>query len=239
MIKKSKAIIRQLIKNQDEIILQNKELEWAHVFHDSIKENCEIEKLGLNIGRWAGNYAFFYVLNRILSDFKPLRILELGLGESTKLISTYLIHYLTNSYHLIIEHDDEWIESFRSRFNLASNSEIKKCEIDRINVNSNEVLIYKDFNKIIQENFDLYIIDGPFGSDRFSRYNIISLVERFGTNEFIILFDDSHRTGEQDTINTIMELLNNKKINFYSASYSGLKSVTVIASEKFKYTTSL
>lgn len=239
MIKKSKAIIRQLIKNQDEIILQNKELEWAHVFHDSIKENCEIEKLGLNIGRWAGNYAFFYVLNRILSDFKPLRILELGLGESTKLISTYLIHYLPNSYHLIIEHDDEWIESFRSRFNLASNSEIKKCEIDRINVNSNEVLIYKDFNKIIQENFDLYIIDGPFGSDRFSRYNIISLVERFGTNEFIILFDDSHRTGEQDTINTIMELLNNKKINFYSASYSGLKSVTVIASEKFKYTTSL
>lgn len=239
MIKKSKAIIRQLIKNQDEIILQNKELEWAHVFHDSIKENGEIEKLGLNIGRWAGNYAFFYVLNRILSDFNPLRILELGLGESTKLISTYLIHYLPNSYHLIIEHDDEWIESFRSRFNLASNSEIKKCEIDRINVNSNEVLIYKDFNKIIQENFDLYIIDGPFGSDRFSRYNIISLVERFGTNEFIILFDDSHRTGEQDTINTIMELLNNKKINFYSAAYSGLKSVTIIASEKFKYTTSL
>jgi hypothetical protein len=239
MIKKAKAIIHQLIKNQNEIILQNRELEWAHVFHDSVKENDEIEKLGLHVGRWAGNYAFFYVLNRILSDCKPLRILELGLGESSKLISTYLIHYLPNSYHLIIEHDDEWIKSFRSRFNLASNSEIKKCEIDRMIVNNNEVIIYKDFNNIIQENFDLYIIDGPFGSDRFSRYNIITLVERFESNEFIILFDDSHRIGEQDTIKIITELLNGKKINFYIASYSGLKSVTVIASEKFKYTTSL
>ena len=45
--------------------LHTKEIEWAHIYHDSIRGKKPIEELGLNIGRWAGNYSFFYVLNRI------------------------------------------------------------------------------------------------------------------------------------------------------------------------------
>ena len=110
MIKKIKSLINDFRENNKNIIsllqlnhIQSKELEWAHIYHDSIRGKKHIENLSLNIGRWAGNYSFFYVLNRILNDYKPEKILDLGLGESSKLISTYLEHYLPNSTHTIVE----------------------------------------------------------------------------------------------------------------------------------------
>ena len=87
------------------ILHQSLEIEWAHVYHDSIRDKPYLQNLSLNIGRWAGNYAFFYLLNRILFETKPKRILELGLGESSKLISVYIENILVNSEHLIFEHN--------------------------------------------------------------------------------------------------------------------------------------
>ena len=101
-----------------------KELNWANIYHDSIRGKKEIEALSLNIGRWAGNYAFFYVLHTILSKGKPTNVLELGLGESTKFISTYLKNYLPQTSHIVIEHDESWISFFNSSFELNSNSKI-------------------------------------------------------------------------------------------------------------------
>ena len=39
--------------------------------------------------------------------------------------------------------------------------------------------------------YDLYIIDGPFGSSRYSRFDIFSQVEKFQKeDEFILIFYD-------------------------------------------------
>jgi len=84
MIKKIKELIKENRANNNKIYLQTKELEWANIFHDSIRGKKHIDDLGLNIGRWAGSYPFFYVLNRILSDYCPSSILEFGLAESSK-----------------------------------------------------------------------------------------------------------------------------------------------------------
>ena len=64
---------------------------------------------------------FFYVLNRILSDYKPSSILEMGLWESTKFISYYANNYLPNSSHFVIEQSQEWLDTFNGRFKLADN----------------------------------------------------------------------------------------------------------------------
>ncbi len=86
----------------------------------------------------------------------------------------------------------------------------------------------------------MYIIDGPYGSDRYSRYDIVSLVEKFTVDdEFLLLIDDSHRIGELDTIKDIQILLNNKNIIHYIGHYHGLKKQTIIGSKKYKYATSL
>jgi hypothetical protein len=239
MLNKIKKLIQENRALNHEILLQSKELEWAHIYHDSIRGNQPIESLNLNIGRWAGNYCFFYVLNRILSDYKPSFILEFGLGESTKFISTYLEHYLIDSNHIVIEQSQEWNDFFTSSFQLSKRSQVIHCQLEKIKVKDFEVNCYSGFDKKITQKFDLYVVDGPFGSPRYSRYDIVTLVNNFEMNdEFIILFDDTNRSGEKDTLADILSVLNSKDIVNYTAHYQGNKRVTLIVSEAYKYSIS-
>ena len=231
--------IKALYKGQQEVLNLMREIEWAHIFHDSIRGNKPIEELALNIGRWAGNYSFFYVLNRILSEYKPAKILDLGLGESSKLISVYLNHLLANSSHVIVEHDLAWIDSFNARFSLTDRSTLIHCPLKKIQINGFDSFSYDRFEERVNERFDLYIVDGPFGSDRFSRYNIMSLVSQFDVHdEFIIIMDDTNRQGEGDTLEAIKEALRKKGILFFSDNYVGNKTNSLIVTKKYKNATS-
>ncbi|WP_299251637.1 hypothetical protein [uncultured Lacinutrix sp.] len=240
MIKKVKKIIKKYLKLQEQSNLQLKELEWAHIYHDSIRGKYALQNLPLNIGRWAGNYAFFYILNRILSDFKLQRILEFGLGESTKFISTFIDNYHINSHLLTVEHDSNWKDLFLSSFNLTDNAKIKIHDLKEKEVNGYKSKGYNLIENKIKEVFDLYIVDGPFGSDNYSRYDIVSLLKNVSKNDdFIIIMDDYHRLGEQQTVEDILKLLKNKDISVFTKEYIGNKSVFVITTSKYKYVTSM
>jgi hypothetical protein len=240
MLNRIISIVRENRQLHKENLLQLKELEWAHVYHDSIRGKDWLEKLPLNIGRWAGNYSFFYVLNRILSDYKPNKILELGLGESSKFVSTYLENYLLNSSHTIIEQDENWKNSFETNYKLSSRSKIIHCLLQVKEIKGFKTKAYQSLDEKIKENFDLYIVDGPHGSERYSRYDIVSLVSNLSVeNQFIILMDDTNRQGEKDTVADIKELLKTKNISYYQGDYIGNKCVTLIVSEKYKYSISM
>ena len=190
-IKKRQSKTEKLLK---ESILLSQELEWANVFHDSIKGKPWLTSLSINIGRWAGNYSFFYLLHRILQDYKPSSILEFGLGESSKFISTYLSNALPNTKHVVIEHETIWEAKFNENFTLATNSSIINCALIQTQVNGFTTNSYEKLQNKITTPFDFYIVDGPFGSDRFSRYDMYYIAENFTIkDEFIILFDDTHR----------------------------------------------
>ena len=244
---KFKNIFRNILNDSKDdynvkrqILLQTIELEWAHIYHDSIRGKKWLEELPLNIGRWAGNYSFFYVLNRILMDYKPKSILDLGLGESSKFISTYIDNFLPDTLHTIVEHNEEWIHVFQEKFGLSKRSTIFFCPLIKAEVKGYKTNSYDGFNDNINQKFDLYIVDGPFGSERFSRYNIISLIEKFDLNDqFIIMMDDTNRLGEQDTLNDIKKYLDLIGITYYVGEYQGNKNVTIIATDKFKYSISL
>lgn len=229
----------RLLFNDQRVYLQTKEIEWAHIYGDSIRGKIYLQNLPINVGRWAGNYSFFYILNRILNDYKPKNILDLGLGESSKFISTYLDNYLIESKHTIVEQDQNWITGFNDKFTLSSRSKIIYCELKEKHIKGHIVNYYDGFADQIKDNFDLYIVDGPFGSDRYSRYDIVDLVENFSFDkEFIIIMDDSERQGEQDTIKDILNILRTKGVIFYVGVYTGNKQNTIIASEKYKFATS-
>ena len=219
-------------------INQNSELEWAHIYHDSIRGKKWLEDLPLNIGRWAGNYTFFYVLNRILSDHKPKSIVELGLGESSKFISTFLDNYLHESNHLIIEHDQEWINHFSSNFDLSDRSIIKRYDLSEIQVNGKLTKAYKEL--IFDQDFDLYLIDGPFGNRYYSRYNIVQIANDFNPqHDFIIVFDDVHRKGDLQSFEELKNRLQEKGFKIHSKIYSGNKDVGVLATDKYRFVSSL
>jgi len=230
---------KRMKKKLNENLAYNRELDWANVYHDSIRGKEHLLNLPLNIGRWAGSYSFFYILNRILNEYKPTSILELGLGESTKFIATYGKHYLELKNHTVVEHDNEWISIFQQNFQISSFTKILQFDLEEKQINNYSSTSYSGLEKEITEKFDLYIIDGPFGSDRFSRHNIVDLAMNFNTeDEFIILMDDCDRKGEMDTVNDLIKILNKKNIKFYTRKYIGLKGQFLIVTEKYKFTTS-
>jgi hypothetical protein len=240
LIKKAKGILNESRNNKKKQLEQLEELEWAHIYKETIRGRRWLEDLGISPGRWAGNYSFFYVLTRILIDYKPKKIIEFGLGESSKLISTFLENQLVSSKHLIVEQSTEWIEKFNYRFSLSQKTEIIHLPMIERNVKQFSVNSYANIENKINELFDLYIVDGPFGSDRYSRYDICLLADNFKLNdEFIIIIDDFHRQGEKETAMELINKLNKKGIKTYMGLYSGNKAQIIIVTEKYKYATSL
>ena len=175
----------------------------------------------------------------MLNEYKLASILELGLGESTKFIATYGQHYIKLKNHTVVEHDNEWISIFQQNFQITSFTRILQLNLEEKQINSFKSTSYLGLEKEITEKYDLYIIDGPFGSDRFSRHTIVDLAMNFNPeDEFIILMDDCDRKGEMDTVNDLIKLLNKKNIKFYTRKYIGLKDQLLIVTEKYKFTTS-
>lgn len=236
MLKKIKNLIQENIKfhkaHQDTL----SELYWANVYHDSIRGKKELENLGLNIGRWAGNYTFFYVLNRIMNDYQPKKIIEFGLGESTKFISTYIENYTPDSVHTVIEQDENWRTAFLNRFLVSDKTTIKVLPLTTQKVHGFDTNSYAEIGEKVNEKFDLYIVDGPFGSNHYSRYDIVTLAEKLEANdEFIIIIDDYNRKGEQQTVQVLIKMLEQKGIVIHKGQYKGLKSVLILATEQYKY----
>jgi len=240
MIKKIKTLIREFTENQAYIIRQNQELVWAHVYHDSIRGENHIENLPINIGRMAGDYAFFYLLNRIMSDAQPRRILEFGLGESSKFISAWLQQDSNFRTHQIIEQSSVWATEYSNRFNLSEFSNISICPLVKKKINNYNVNCYQGLTDVVSGTFDFYLVDGPFGSSHYSRYDILFMAERLSSDDdFIIVIDDFDRVGEKETSEALGALFDAKQMKIYTQVYTGLKEVWVLTTSKYRFLTSI
>ena len=214
------------------------EILWSQVYRDSIRGVEPLEALSLNVGRWAVGYPFLYVLRRILKDFEIASVLELGLGESTKFVSTYMEHFLPNCKHHIIEHDKDWLDRFTANASLGKGSSIRLLPLIEHTVKNKITVGYSDLSVAVNDKYDLYIVDGPCGTDHYSRYDIIRLISGQKTiDNIIVLFDDADRQGEKETIRDFISLLRSRKINYYIGQYKGMKEVKVIATERYKAVT--
>ncbi|SFT66445.1 hypothetical protein SAMN05216474_1637 [Lishizhenia tianjinensis] len=240
MIKKIKSLIAEFRNYQQIQISKLEELEWAHVYHDSIRGNELLEKLPLNIGRWAGNYSFFYVLHRILKETEHKAILELGLGESSKFVTTCLKSYKKSSVHTIVEHDDIWRNRFLVQNELNPNSKVEIFPLKEKFVNDEK---YNSFDGLTDKDlseYSLFIVDGPFGSNRYSRFDIVQIVKGFlKDKEFIILIDDYNRPGEVETVDELLNCLNENDVKYQVGVYKGGKHQIVIASNHYSFLTTL
>lgn len=222
------------------LLRYNQELDWANVYHDSIRGKPWLTDLPLNVGRMAGNYSFFYVLNRILTDFKPKEILEFGLGESSKVISRFIEHELPESNHDIIEQDADWTAYFKSRFTLSGKSTVQILPAVKTRVNGRSTYRYENLMNTVKKKYDLYMIDGPTGSPHYSRYDIVDLTKDITRqDECIIMMDDSHKIGEQQTLSVLLRNFKDKGITIHTATYEGTKAVTVVATGKYRFACSL
>lgn len=238
IIRKIKSLLNEFRGRLDENKNLLKEIEWANIYHDSIRDNDELQKLSLKIGRWAGNYSFFFVVHRILKDFQPQKIVEFGLGESSKFISTYNRSIGNPHEHIVIEQDESWATLFNKSF-PNDNIIIQHHPLQKKTIKGHEYNGYESIENIPTD-ADFYLIDGPFGSTHFSRFDIFYILEKMDTDkEFILILDDYNRKGEQETATEILKMFEDKGKKVFSGKYDGNKSQFIVVTEKYKYALSV
>lgn len=59
MFKRIKSLLLEFQSRLKNIELQTREIEWANIYHDSIRGKKPIEELALYVGRWGGELFFF------------------------------------------------------------------------------------------------------------------------------------------------------------------------------------
>ncbi len=232
--KTSKKQIRNSYKTIDEV-------RYALVFNDTIKNSKWLKDKEFSLNNGASNYSFMYILYRILNDIQPESILEFGLGQTTRMTNQYANYHKIN--HKVIESDQDWIDVFSQNLNLDYTT-IKQTGIEYFRSGGKPNLKYANLeDKIGNDKYDFVIVDGPqgfFPTDpvtfpKYSRSNICDIIDHLD-DEFIIVFDDYDRIGEQRTVEKLIEKLEKEKnIKCYTQKFFGLKYQMVILTEKYQF----
>ena len=215
---------------------------WADIFNNVICDSPWLKNIAFSAGRWAVGYQYLYVMYRVLNEIHPQHILELGLGQSTRMIGQYVSSH-KDAEHFVVEHDPEWIDFFSRDFALSERSIIIKLDREIIPFKEAEaVRVFKGFEEHFSERkFDFISIDAPFGGDmkQYARIDVLKLLPGCLADSFIIMIDDTERSGETNTVNAMRALLKQTGIAFATGRYSGDKDCTVICSENLKFVCSM
>lgn len=221
----------------------NEENVWANVFHDATNQTEWMKKSNFTPGRWAIGYQTLYVLYRVLNEIQPQSILELGLGESTKMITQYVDTH-KEVIHKVVEHDENWIKIFKDRTVLSERTDIivKKLSTDGTMNGINDIRIYDDFSEVIMPaTYDLIVIDAPWGGDmkEYARIDIAGIMPGCLKKSFVILVDDYNRIGEQKMVGYMKKLLEDNGVEYAMAKYEGAKDLAVITSKDLGFVCTL
>lgn len=231
---------RRIEKSTNEVL-------WAETFNSAIKGSSWIQDKPFCPGRWAVGYQFLYVLFRVLNEFKPENILELGLGQSTSMTKAYVASHPVSN-HIVIEHDSEWISFYQENEDLVPPTDILQLDIDLFDVQetygcSHEVRKYVGFSEALaSRKFDLLIVDAPFGYDmkELARIDILDIVRNDClASSFVIMVDDYDRDGEKGMVKHLKTILDEMRIEYAEGAYAGNKTTYIITSPDKVFLTSM
>lgn len=200
---------------------------WAEIFNNTIAGSTWLKDVSFSPGRWAVGYSYLYVMYRVLNETRPKRILELGLGQSTRMIAQYTAAF-QDVEHIVVEHDPEWVGFFCNGFLLPKNMKVVMLEREMVPYKDAEaVRVFKGFKETFQgQKFDFISVDAPLGGDmkQYARIDVLNLIPDGLSDNFVIMVDDCNRIGEAHTVNEIREKLAANQIENRLGWYNGDKS---------------
>ena len=246
LIKRNNNDILETVNSSKDISREirniNKEILWAETFNNTVSGSEWLKDKSFSPGRWAVGYQYLYAVYRILNTVKPKKILELGLGQSTKLLSQYAKANKVVK-HIVVEHDQEWIDFYKKENEVAENTEILKIEREyRKYKNDDKVLAFKEFKENLKgQKFDFISIDAPLGANAkiYARVDVLEILPECLEKDFVMVIDDYNRKGEKNTVNEIERILKEHNISYCKGIYYGEKECMVISSEKLKFVCSM
>jgi hypothetical protein len=227
--------LREFYRAIFEIKKQNEELLFAHLFADSRRDCRWLKDKSFSPFQGAANYSFLYKLFRIYDIIKPQSILEFGLGQTSKLTCQYLKYSNRRARAIIVDDNQQWLEVYRRQLPVSKNLKLVKLETQSFRHAGRETANSRYANlakKIKKQKFDLIIIDGPIGYGKFyPRTNILDLVPHLA-KQFIVVFDDAEREGEQRTMKLFAKKLEAASIPYQTFNLPSVKMQTYFCDRK-------
>ena len=212
---------------------QFKELNFADILHDTIINSTWLRDKSFSLHGWAANYSFIYMLYRILDNAKPHNILEMGMGQTSRLTSQYVAYCNQSATLDIIENDAGWIATYQSQLAQSEHIKVHQRELEFFTYDKTECRKYKNLQEIVANHkYDLIIIDGPLGANQdLPRSNILDIIENHNlADDFIIIFDDAERSGEKRTIASTLKLLEKNHVEYLTFARYGIKTQQIVTS---------
>lgn len=203
------------------ILLQTRELFYERVFSNALPR-LKIEDRYFPL-RNAANYSLLYLIMRVVTELPIRRVLELGCGQTTLLLDD-LAQYRELDI-TSIEHDPVWAERIQGRVR----HKITQAPLVARRLRDIECQTYNVAPRELPGPMDLIIADGPPGQAQRSRWGTVEYVETLLQRDFVIIFDDAQRKGEQDTIAAVLKVLDERGVEFAYATTRALKTQYLIA----------
>lgn len=175
------------------------------------------------------SFSQLYLLLSILNRAQPRRLLELGVGQSSKLLDQYAREHAASVVH--IDEDAAWL-----RDSIVEDASVSGVLAPLVptQVESRHIEWYGCPRP--HERFDLLLVDGPVAfsrAHRFNRLGVLAWVPEVLQDEFAIIVDDSTRKGERALIASILQTLHAAGIAVVVGEIVGATSQVIIASASY------
>lgn len=176
------------------------------------------------------SFSLLYILLSILRGEEVNRIMELGVGQSTVLLTQYAERFEKDLS--LIDDDEYWLHqvSEKSPNVLPVYAKLAPTTVENIHIDWYEC-------SPPATNVDLLIIDGPMAymnRIKYNRIGVLSWIPKILGDEFIIIVDDSNRSGERLLVKKILEKLGREGLAVKKRDIIGGNSQTVIATQKYQ-----
>ena len=178
---------------------------------------------------------------KVLQFVKPRTILELGSGQTTKLLSAYA-RAAPAIYVLTLEQDASWADRLRPDVvhdyrHVPLVSRAFSCPGSGLQVRTQW---YDEVPELRGRRFDYILIDGPDSGahparTRYARSGILEYMPSILNDSFVVVFDDAERYGETMTVDALRDILKALQIRHVSFSIHGIKTQVVFCSPDHAY----
>jgi predicted O-methyltransferase YrrM len=150
---------------------------------------------------WAASPDFLRELVVNLVESKPKFILETGSGVSTLVIAYAIEKFSLNSRLISLENNNTYLEKnlkLLALHGLCKYVDLIYAPLVESESSPQNLIWYNLSNKIIPQEIDMLVVDGPPASDNpFARYPAVPLLWRHLNSGCKIFMDDYERSGEK------------------------------------------
>ena len=207
-------------------------------FNSTIVDSPWLQYKSFSPGLWAADYGLLYTLYRALNSMKPKSLVEFGLGQSSKMVHQYANHFQVEA--ITFEHDPDWVKFFNEGRDGDYDIRVQLAELETIQYKGFDTVTYKGLETLLAgKTFDFVLVDGPFGSDHYSRPEVLDVARGHLADRFCIIMDDTDRREERETAEETVSLLKDLGRNVCTTTCASSKKHTIICSDDLKFLLSL